>query len=138
MLCLQGVPLVERPRAVRGSSRQVRAHAEAEESTSGRTEVEDDDDDDDNSDEPVAVPSALSGNSKFAAVLQAALKRSGGAEVLTSGEPAAKKDAGPPCATPLVLSSPALWNLHVNLQPRDACSLAALLVPAHEQPHQFH
>lgn len=126
MHCLQGAPLVERPRAVRGSCRQVRAHAEAEESTSGRTEGDDD------SDDSVAVPSALTGNSKFAAVLQAALKRSGGAEVLTSGEPA-KKEAGPPCATPLFSSLPCGTCISMCSPEKPA----AFLVPAHGQSHQL-
>lgn len=70
--------------------RQVRAHAE--ESMSERTEELQDD----SNNEDVAVPTALTGNSKFAAALQAAMKRSGDASVLTSGEPAPKRAHEPP------------------------------------------
>ncbi|EIE20110.1 hypothetical protein COCSUDRAFT_44079 [Coccomyxa subellipsoidea C-169] len=72
--------------------RQLRAHAEpeAEESTSERTELDNGD-----SDAGVDVPPALTGNSKFASALQAALKRSGDAGVLTAGEPAERKHEPP-------------------------------------------
>lgn len=73
--------------------RRVRAQAEAEESTSGRT----DDLLDEDSEPEVEVPSALAGNSKFADALKAALKRSGGdTAVLTSGEPAKPREKEPP------------------------------------------
>ena len=73
--------------------RRVRAQAEAEESTSGRTEDLLDED----TEPEVEVPSAFAGNNKFADALKAALKRSGGdTSALTSGEPAKPREKEPP------------------------------------------